>query len=382
MKRLVLVGGGHAHIYVLAALAKKSFADTQVSLVTPYRRQIYSGMLPGWIAGHYGIDDCALALDVLAEQADVAHLQTACVGLDLAARRVYCADGTEIPYDVLSLDTGPVASVAGLDGALEHGLPIRPIEGFVAAWPGVLARARQSVAEFNVVVVGDGAAGVELAFALRTRLMREEIPHARVTLLGAQAEPLGGFPDGLRMRAQRLLRERGVAYLPQKRATAIFPDRICLADGTTLPAAVTLLVTGAAAPAWLASSGLETDENGFVRVNANLQSVSHSEVFAAGDVAAYARARPKSGVFAVRAGPPLADNLRAYFTGNPLRAWRAQKRALSLISTGEKHALASWGGLTASGGWVWNWKNRIDRAFIARFSGRRNMPMDRPAQKL
>ena len=128
-----------------------------------------------------------------------------------------------------------------------------------------------------------------------------------------------------------------------------------------------LLVTGAGAPAWLAGSGLALDRDGFVRVAQNLQSVSHPTVFAAGDVAAYAHPRPKSGVFAVRAGPPLADNLRRAANGEALSEWQPQKRALYLVATGGRHALGAWGPFGWWGGWVWHWKDRIDRAFMRRF---------------
>jgi selenide,water dikinase len=129
-----------------------------------------------------------------------------------------------------------------------------------------------------------------------------------------------------------------------------------------------LLVTGAAAPAWPAASSLACDENGFIRVSPTLQSTSHPFVFAAGDVAAYADPRPKSGVFAVRAGPVLANNLRSAFTGKTMQRWAPQKKALYLISTGKRHALAAWGTLNTSGEWVWRWKDRIDRRFMQRFS--------------
>ena len=167
MKQLVLVGGGHAHVHVLAALAAQPFADTEVTLVSPYSRQIYSGMLPGWIEGYYAIEECALALDALARHARVRFVQTSCTGLDLATKQVRCANGETIAFDHVSIDTGPAANLAGLAGAAEHGLPIRPIEGFVAAWPGLLERARQG--EFTLAIVGDGAAAIELAFAMQAR---------------------------------------------------------------------------------------------------------------------------------------------------------------------------------------------------------------------
>lgn len=366
MKQLVLVGGGHAHVHVLAALAAQPLADTEVTLVSPYARQIYSGMLPGWISGYYAIEECALALDRLARRAGVRLVQTACSGLALDAGQVLCANGEHMGFDILSIDSGPVAGSPDLAGG-EGGMPIRPIEGFIAAWPALLERARRP--QFRLAIVGDGAAAVELAFAIATRFADEELAGAGVTLIGGNQQPLAGFPSFLRKRVTALLAQRGIAWHGDRRATAIGVDHVQTGDGTRLPADAVLLATGAAAPAWPAAGGLACDNAGYIAVSPMLQSLSHPRVFAAGDVAALHYSRPKSGVFAVRAGPPLAHNLRAICSGKAMTPWRPQHRALYLISTGQRHALAAWGRLSTEGDWVWRWKDRIDRRFIARFGG-------------
>jgi selenide,water dikinase len=229
----------------------------------------------------------------------------------------------------------------------------------------MLERARQG--ELRLAIVGDGAAAIELAFAMQARLATEGLNHVRLTLIGSNREPLAAFPFLLRRKAAELLAAQGIAHLGKRRAVALLADHVQLDDGSLLAANAALIATGAAAPPWPAASGLATDAAGFVRVNAMLQSVSHPFVFTAGDVAAYADARPKSGVFAVRAGPPLAKNLRAICQGQALTPWQPQQRALYLLSTGGRHALAAWGGFSTSGTWVWRWKDRIDRRFIARF---------------
>ena len=156
-------------------------------------------------------------------------------------------------------------------------------------------------------------------------------------------------------------------WLGGRRAVRIEPGRIVFAQGEPLAFDDCLVVTGAAAPRWPRDSGLATDERGFIRVGPSLQSVSHPQVLAAGDIAAYQEARPKSGVYAVKAGPVLADNLRALCEGRTPRRWMPQRRALYLIATGDRHALASWGAWSWSGDWVWRWKDVIDRRFMRRF---------------
>lgn len=369
MRRLLLIGGGHAHVFVLDALARSPYpADCEVTLISPYPRQIYSGMLPGWIAGHYSIEQCAIPISHLARRAGIRFVQTACTALDNELKQVRCANGETIPFDIASIDSGPDIDLGFAPGAAEIALPIRPIEDFVTACPGLLERARQAISGFTICIVGDGAAGTELAFAIQQRFALEQFVHAHVTLIGSNALPLSGLPARLQKAAVVLLKERGISFLPNRRAIEFIPGRVMLSDATSLACDASLLVTGAAAPAWPATSRLACDDSGFIRVTPTLQSISHPFVFAAGDVAAYAEPRPKSGVFAVRAGPVLANNLRAAMTGKPMQAWAPQGKALYLISTGKRHALAAWGPLSTSGEWVWRWKDRIDRRFMKRFS--------------
>ena len=371
MKRLLLLlGGGHAHVKVLADLAQRPLAGWTVQLVSPYRRQIYSGMLPGWIAGHYPIDACALSLDRLTRAAGVDFHETAGVVLDPVANTVACADGRTLAFDRLSIDTGPMPALDGLPGALAHALPIRPIEGFVAAWPALAARiaaAAASATRFDLAVLGAGAAGVELAFAIRQRAAAAGWQTLRVTLVGSDGLPMAGSPPRLRRRVAALLQQRGIAWQGARRAVQVEPGGLRFEQAAPLAFDACLVVTGAAAPAWARASGLATDDQGFIRVGPTLQSLSHPHVLAAGDVAAYADARPKSGVYAVKAGPVLADNLRALCEGRAAQSWAPQHRALYLISTGNRHALASWGPLSWGGDWVWRWKDRIDRGFMRRF---------------
>ena len=368
MTKLVLLGGGHAQLSVLASLVERPMTGCDVRLVTPYRRQIYSGMLPGWVAGHYPIDACAIALDALAARAGIAFHEAAAIGLDPSDQSLRCDDGAKLPFDLLSIDTGPIAAIDDLPGSTENALPIRPIEGFVAAWPKLVDHMLGACRRFDLAILGAGAAGLELAFAIQHRATTQGWSHVRVTLVGSDTLPLEGAPAKLRRRAAALLAHRGIIWSGGRKAERIDPNRICLQNGAALDFDGCLIVTGAAAPAWPRAGGLATDDRGFVSVGPTLQSLSHPQIFAAGDVAAYSQARPKSGVFAVRAGPTLAHNLRALCEGRALQAWSPQQRALCLISTGERHAFASWGRWAWQGNWVWNWKDRIDRQFVQRFS--------------
>lgn len=361
MRSLLLLGGGHAHVHVLKALAQEPMPGAQVTLVSPYPRQIYSGMVPGLVAGHYNVDDCVIPLTPLAAQAKVRFIQGAVSGLDAKARTVSLSDGQELHYDALSVDTGPVMDRGAIPGAEVHALFVRPIEEFIVAWDELFALTQQQI--LSVVVIGGGAAGVELAMSLQYRLGER----ARVSLVTGGPAPLPSHPPAVQARALRALKRVGVTVLEDS-CTEIAAHHVQLGRGMRLECDAAVLALGASAPAWLQNSGLALNPQGFIATRSTLQSTSHPEVFAAGDVASNAdRPAPKSGVYAVRAGPPLAVNLRRFIAAGTLLPYRPQRRSLNLLACGGRAAIASWGPWSAEGAWVWWWKNRIDREFVARY---------------
>jgi pyridine nucleotide-disulfide oxidoreductase family protein len=366
MKRLVMLGGGHTHLHVLAAMAREPMPGVQAVLATPHPRQIYSGMLPGWIAGHYTLDECAIALEPLARAAKVELALSAAVSIDAKERTVTLADGRVAEYDVLSVDTGATVDRDAIRGAREHGLFVRPLEHFVQLFDRVPALAADRV--LDVVVVGGGAAGFEVAMALHHRLNGAAAERARVCLVTGDATVLPSFDANVRQRAVNALRRARITLMNQK-VVEVGPAQVQLDNGARLVCDVPLLALPTVAPPWVQRSGLALDEQGFVATTATLQSTSHPEVFAAGDVATRNdRALPKSGVFAVRAGPALALNLRRRLAGGELMPWQPRERSLYLLSCGERRAIASWGQLSAQGRWVWWWKDQIDRGFVGSFA--------------
>jgi pyridine nucleotide-disulfide oxidoreductase family protein len=365
-RRLLLLGGGHAHMHVLQTLARMSIGDVQAQLVTPFARQMYSGMVPGLVAGHYAAETCAIPLAPLADAARAALRLARAVALDAAARRVMLSDGQVLGYDLLSIDTGPVMDRDAIPGAREHALFVRPIESFVGQVDVLLRRAAQR--RLSVAVIGGGAAGVELAMALAWRLRQVGDGASKVSLLTGGGPPLAGYPRRVVQRVQRALQLSGVMVRPRSCALVV-GDHVQLEDGTRVACDAAVLAIGASAPGWLLGSGLALDAQGFVATGPTLQSRSHAEVFAVGDVATRCDApRPKSGVHAVRTGPPLATNLRRWLEGAPLLTHTPQTRTLYLLSCGERRAIAAWGGWSAEGRWVWRWKDHIDRGFVAHYT--------------
>jgi pyridine nucleotide-disulfide oxidoreductase family protein len=361
VKHLVLLGAGHAHAQVLHGLAREPMPAARVTLVSPFAQLVYSGMVPGVVAGHYTAAQSTIAVAPLAARASAAFVQQAAVQLDATARSITLADGSALHFDALSIDTGSVMDRHSIPGAREHALFVRPIELFMQLLQPLLELAARRT--LSLVVVGAGAGGVELALALQYRLGER----ARLSLVTGGTQPLPNHPAPVRARVRRALKRRGVTVFEES-CVAVEAGHVLLGGGARLACDAPVLAIGASAPPWLAGSGLALDERGFINTGATLQSLSHPHVFAAGDVATRTDApRPRSGVYAVRAGPKLALNLRRFVAGGELVKYEPQPRALNLLSCGERRAIASWGNWSAEGRWVWWWKDRIDRGFVRRF---------------
>lgn len=382
VRDLVLIGGGHSHAIVLRRFGMKPLPGLRITVVARDVDTPYSGMLPGFVAGHYGFDDVHIDLGPLCRFAGARLVHAAAVGLDLERRRVRCADHPDVPYDVLSINTGSTPATLGTPGASDHATPVKPISGFVARWEELVARVRSSERPLDVAVVGAGAGGVELVLAMHHALggnaKSSEHPVPRFTLFSGSDEILPTHPEGVRRRFDRLLERRGVAVQRGAHVVDVSSDAVVTADAQRHPADHVLWVTDAGAAPWLGESGLDVDERGFVKVHATLESTSHPGVFAAGDVAhVVEHPREKAGVFAVRQGPPLEANLRRAARGVGLRPFRPQRRFLTLISSGDRYAVGSRGGkLVFAGRWVWRWKDWIDRRFMQRFAELPTMAVD------
>ena len=363
-RQLLLLGAGHAHVHVLSHMAQSPWAGAQVTLIAPYDRQLYSGMVPGFVAGHYALEDCVIPLEPLVRRSGIRWIQRSVRAMDATTQTVTLDDGSALRYDWLSINTGPVQNRALLEqtmpGAREHALFIRPIEAFGVLWPKVLEMAQTK--PLRVAVIGAGAAGIELAMAVRRRL-----PQAAVTLLCGDT-PLGaGYTERVQGRIKAALNRRKITLLPDS-AAGIRLGEVMLAGGATLACDVPIIATGAQAPAWLPASGLVLDLQGFVAVDACQRSTSHPQVFAAGDVSTRAdRTLARSGVYAVRAGPALAMNLAAAIAGQPLTEHQPPDKTLNILSCGNRYAIASWGKYSTEGHWVWWLKDWIDRRFLRRY---------------
>lgn len=389
VKDLVLIGGGHSHVTVLKRFGMRPVPGVRITLICRDVDTPYSGMLPGYVAGHYSFDEVHIDLGRLSRFARARFYGDTVTGLDLVNRQVLCAGRPPVPFDVLSINIGSAPDMSRVPGAADSVVPVKPISNFNRRWQALLARVEASSRPEAIAVVGAGAGGTEMLLAMRHRLRSLLAERGRdpsqiaFHLFTAGNEVLPTHARAVRATFERVLSERAVTVHRNARVSRVSGTEVHTEDGQSFPMTEVLWVTQAGTQTWMGESGLETDGNGFVAVKDTLESVSHPGIFAAGDCAAVlAHPREKAGVFAVRQGPPLANNLRRALRGQRLVAFKPQTRWLSLISTGDKYAVASKQGLPAlQGKWVWAWKDSIDRRFMHTFS---NLPemVETPKTKL
>lgn len=361
---LVLVGGGHAHALLIRKLGMKPLPEVRVTLVSESRLTPYSGMLPGLVAGHYRPDDVHIDLNRLCRWAGVRFIQGRVSGLDAGRKHLHIEHQPPLSYDKVSFDTGSTPDLS-IPGARSFALGVKPVSHFHEHWKQLLDQADPDT-ERHWGVVGAGAGGVELVLAMAHRLGPNRT--VRFHLVYAGERILSGYPKAVVHAAERALRAYDVQLHPRFRVSAVKQSGLTAHNGNALMLDKTIWCTQAAAPDWPERCGLDTAGNGFIAVNRFLQSTSHPDVFAAGDIAEMVfDPRPKAGVYAVRQAPFLYDNLKRAFAGEPLKAIRLQRNFLSLLSLGEQKAVGNKGPLVVHGDWVWRWKNRIDRAFMDKF---------------
>ncbi len=372
IKDLVLIGGGHAHVTVLKRFAMRPVPGVRLTLISPDAHTPYSGMLPGLIAGHYTYDEAHIDLMPLCRFAGARFILGAIERVDASAKVVHLPGRPAIPYDTLSINAGSMPDPSSVPGADGRVIPVKPVAGFLDAWQALRERVLAKPAS-RIAAIGAGAGGVELAlsaqFALKQMLADHSIagrPEFHIVTQGG--EILATHNRRVRRKFREILDQRGVT-LHLDFCVDRVDDVGVHAGARALALDEVLWVTGADPAPWIAASGFATDERGFIEVDDTLRSTSHQDVFAAGDIAGVVgHPRPKSGVFAVRHGPPLAENLRRAVLARALKAFRPQTDFLSLVSTGDKHAVASRGPWCLSGDWVWRWKDYIDRSFMEKFN--------------
>ena len=377
---LVLIGGGHSHAIALRMLGMNPLSGVRITLITDTSHTPYSGMLPGHVAGFYSYDETHIDLRRLAEFAGVQLYIDQVVGLNLEKKQVICQNHPAVSFDYLSIDIGSTPQAINVPGADKLAIPAKPVPQFLSNWNSLCRQVSHNPHEpIHLAIVGGGAGGVELALNMQVHLhnllkqKQQDINKVTIHLVHRGRKLLSNHNNWVSKQLKSILIQRGIQLHLQENVVEITATdkekQVICQSGLKIECDLVFWVTNAAPPYWIKESGLTTDSQGFILVKDTLQSVSHPYIFAAGDIATMENySRPKAGVFAVRQGKPLGKNLRHILLGEKLEEYVPQKRYLALIGTGDKQAIASWWGLGWQSPWLWRWKDKIDRKFMALFA--------------
>lgn len=368
MKRVLLVGGGHAHLQVLRQAARDQWRGVSLTLISPLEHHHYSGMAPGYLRGRYREDDLRFDLARLCRAAGAALVRGYAQRVS-AADRVVEVNHERLPFDLCSLDVGSAPAGTDVPGVREHALTVRPRTQVIAVRTRVDALIRRAGrgGPVRVCVVGAGAAGVEVVLALHRRI-QDGGGRPEVALLD-RGTLLPGYSDEVRRRARMVLREQGVALFVNREVVEVREQGVLTHAGGLIAADLVVWLTGAAPPALLHRSDLPRSGDGFFLVDRTLRSADGAPVWGAGDCVTLREHPdlPRAGVYAVRSAPVLAHNLRAAMEGTPQREYLPQSSFLSLLDTADGRALIRWRGIVAHARWAWWLKRWIDLRFVRRY---------------
>ncbi|WP_348674762.1 FAD-dependent oxidoreductase [uncultured Abyssibacter sp.] len=352
-RRVVLVGAGHAHLHVIRHAARFRDIGATLTVIAP-RAFRYSGLATSVLGGRHAPEQDTLDIAAFCDAQGAEFVEGEVAAVDTDARVVRLVSGESRTFDWLSLNTG--SRIDQADGAEANLYPVKPLDALWALRERLESTAMS--APSSITIVGGGATGCEVAANLTT-LTRRLNRNATLSLVHAGERLLPGHAPGAARFLRRWLEERGCAVR--------LGERLDAADARQTKDALVVLATGLRANLVDVHPRPPVDPEQGWAVNDHLQSQATSRLFAAGDCAwLVSRPLPKLGVYGVRQGPVLLDNLLASCTSGPLRLFRPQRRALSILNLGGETGLALYGSAWFRGRWVLAWKHWLDRRFLRR----------------
>ncbi|MCA0972607.1 FAD-dependent oxidoreductase [Halobacillus litoralis] len=354
-KRLLLVGAGHAHLEVIHQLKERKLSQVDVCLINPSSYQYYSGMFSGYTEGLYEEEDTRVDLEALTKRAGIHFIKKSAGRILPKQKKVVCSDRSVYPFDVVSFDTGsrslPPSSIART---------IKPNYQFIPQ----VNEIRKTT---HPLIVGGGAAGCELAMSIQTYKNKHQIP-GNVRVISAE-RILSDAPAHVSRKLRSIFSKKGIQLWEHERASEVLEDCVITDKGNRVRHTGVLWLGGAEADSLFQDSDVACDEQGFAYVRDTLQFEGYDHVFGAGDCVTMTD-HPhlaKSGVYAVRQGPVLWENLQNYLKGNPLKRYNPQTNALYILSTGHKKGLLTYGPIAHHSHQAWKLKNKIDTEFIQKY---------------
>lgn len=382
---IVLLGIGHTNAHVLKMWRMQPLPGCELICVSDFPIATYSGMLPGVLAAQYSPEAMEIDLVRLCEAVGVRLVLGKVTGIDHSQNRLQFNDRPDLKFDFLSIGVGSRPSFGGVEIKSDQALlAVKPMQTFLDRFANRVENIQAANSgDLKICVVGGGLGSIEIAFCLKHRLGTDpkwiegvDTENSKVTLLTGSDRIGSGLLPTTVAKVENELSQRKVDVQTGRRVVSIRSDGLEFKDGSSLDADIIIWATNAIAPPLLEKLGLDVEERGFIRTHPTLQSVSHSNVFAVGDSGTIeGTSLAKAGVYAVRQGPILWDNIRRFIWNRPLHVYRPQKSFMKLINTGDDHAIAEYKGRAFYGKWWWKLKNRIDVKFMKMYQDYKPMVM-------
>jgi len=361
-QRLVIVGAGHAHLYLLKRLHVLTRMVREVTVINPGPWLYYSGMGPGMLSGLYSQDAIRIHVENMVRKGGGRFIEGSVIKVDPVRRILYLQHEETIPYDLVSFNTGSQIAPAGMTAVRENVFPVKPIENLVKARR--LIESRSPGTACRIVIAGGGPAGVEISANIHRLLKRNHMKSA-IYLIGGRRPLLHQFHENIRRHVLSSLADAHIHVLQNVRLTHVHANEAELSDGSRVPADMVFMAVGIEPSSLFRESGLPVGDDGGLRVNNQLQSVTYPDIFGGGDCI-HLESKPlaKIGVYAVRQGPILFHNLAAAIQGKPLKKFIPQKKFMLILNMGNGT------GIVFKNAWVWKGrtgfllKHLIDTRFV------------------
>lgn len=353
-KKLILIGGGHAHVQVLHALGR---ANVSLTLVSDVTHSPYSGMLPGHLTGTCLEQDLVFDLKAICDRYGHRFFARAVAAIDHSEKSLVLSDGQVLSYDICSLNVGILPQPI-FGGSTANVISVKPISNFLSQWREVT---RELPTTGSIIVVGGGAAAFELAIACGIRFP------GRVSLVTGERGLT--LPRGSTQLARCALKELDVELLEGQRVEKIEQGNLLLSRATK-SFVLTIVATTARSTELVQHSLLPKGFDGHVVIDDFLRVRGTIDLFAVGDCAHFeAQILPKAGVYAVRQGPILAHNLMSSLLDrHDFKKFVPQKNILSILISGSNEAILCWCGFALRTTWAASLKRWIDLKFMQKFS--------------
>lgn len=371
MFNLVFIGGGHSHAIALKLWGKKPVLGVKVTLISNVKNTPYSGMLPGYLGGYYNYQESHINLEKLAKFAKINLIIDSVIDIDINNKKILCQSGNKVDFDLVSIDIGSTPKNSNIEGANLYTIPAKPVDLLLEKWQEILNKAEQNKDKLLTLnIIGGGAGGIELSMNIHRKLNTILTPNKlKINLIHKREKILSNQNEWASDKLTEILTNKNINLYLNTIVKTVKQEHIITESGLKIPADHHFLVTQASAPLWLKNSSISTDQDGFILIKNTLQSINFDFIFATGDIATMINySRPKAGVFAVKQGKPLYENICNFLNNKPLKSHHPQKYYLNIIGTGNDSAVAMWGYFGWESPILWHWKKNLDITFMKQFA--------------